>query len=164
MRCAPSWHRCGGAGSLGAAVENRWSVLLQSDCVEGRELSRVWTKLVGQATEAAAWLDNRGLEEVFTSRLEGVGDGSVSGGTRGRIVEAMEKTRSLLLSKSLQLHRPQKSRHVWAWRQMDKISLAWLLALQGLDTKLSSSEFSKSAASNLCLPSLECVERLGLVI
>ena len=79
-------------------------------------------------------------------------------------MEAMERTRSLVLSKSLQIHRPQKARHVWAWRQMDKISSAWLLALPGPDTSLTSAEFSEAAASSLCLPSPACAGRVGEVV
>ena len=60
-----------------------------------------------------------------------VGDGSVTGETRGRLVEAMEKVRFMLLSRALELHTPKKDRHAWAFRQRDKLSTAWLLALPG---------------------------------
>ena len=155
----------GGRESWGeeAPVESRWRVMLQSGCLEGQEMRRVWTRLVGQASEAAVWV-GREVEEVFTGSLEGVGEGSVCGGTRGKIVGALERTKSLVLSRSLQLHRPQKARHVWAWRQKDKISSAWLLALPGPDTSLTSAEFSEAAAASLCLPSPACVGRVGEVI
>ena len=44
------------------------------------------------------------VEDIFTSGVEGVGQGSVSGETRRRIVEALERTRSLLLTLSLEVH------------------------------------------------------------
>ena len=69
--------------------------------------------------------------------VEGVGAGSVSGETRRRIVEAREKTRSLLLTKSLEQHRPRKDRHVMGWRQRDNLSSSWILAVPGVDTSLS---------------------------
>ena len=49
------------------------------------------------------------LEEVFVPGVLGVGEGSRSGETRRRVVEAMEKTRSLLLTKSLEEHRPRQT-------------------------------------------------------
>ena len=129
---ADSWggEECWGEG---APILQRWRVLLHSSCREGEELRRTWTKLVRQASEAVNWLE-RDIEGVFSVDLEGVGEGSVTGETRKKVVEATEKTRSLLLSKSLQLHRPQKARPVWAWRQRDKVSCSWLLALPGPET------------------------------
>ena len=123
----------------------------------------IWERLRVQAREAADWLGTE-MEGVFDAEVEGVGDGSISGETRRRIVEAVEKTRSLLLSRCLEQHRPQKDRHVWAWRQRDKISCSWLLALPGTDTLLTSAEFSEASASNLCLPSPACAGRVGEVI
>ena len=77
----------------------RWNVLLQSGCQEGTELKRVWNAMVKEGSEAAEWL---GPEvEVFTTNIEGVGGSSVSGETRGLLVEAMEMNRSLLLSRAL---------------------------------------------------------------
>ena len=147
----------------GAADETRYRVLLQSGCQEGEELRRVWESLESRAREAAGWLD-REVEEVFTSGIEAVGGGCVSGGTRGRIMEASEKTNSLVLSRALELHRPQKARHVWAWRQRDKLTTAWLLAIPGAESRLTNAEFSEAAAANLCLPSPACAGRVGEVI
>ena len=48
-----------------------------------------------------------------------------------------------------------------AWKQRDKISTSWLLALPGSDSQLSNEEFSEAAAANLCLPSPACVGRVG---
>ena len=98
---------------------------------------------------------------MFTIPLVGIGEGSVSGDTRGEMVSAREKTRALLLAKALSLHRPKKARPAWAWRQRDKISSSWLLALPGPDSSLSNAEFSEAAAASLCLPSPACIDRVG---
>ena len=146
-----------------ADTDRRWSVVLSSGSREGRELREVWSKLKGEAVESADWL-GREVEEVFVAGVEGVGGGSVTGETRGKIVEAREKTRALLLSKALGLHRPKKARHVWSWRQRDKLSTAWLLALPGPDSALSNAEFTEAAAASLCLPSPACQDMLGETI
>ena len=47
------------------------------------------------------------------------------------------------------------------WMQRDRISCLWILAGPGVDTSLTSAEFSEAAAANLCLPSPPCKERIG---
>ena len=123
-------------------------------------MTRAWDMLVREAREAAEWLGSE-TEHVFTVPLAGLGEGSVTGKTRGEIVSAREKTRALLLAKALSIYQPRKARPVWAWRQRDKISSAWLLALPGGDSSLSNSEFSEAAATNLCLPSPACIGMVG---
>ena len=123
----------------------------------------MWESIQGEARVAADYL-GRDMEGVLTSRVEGLGEDSVTGATRGRIVEAVETTRALLLSKVLEEVRPKSTRAAWAWRQRDKVSSAWLLAIPGLDTSLSSAEFSEAAAANLSLASPACVGRVGEVI
>ena len=76
----------------------------------------------------------------------------------------MEKNKSLLLSKALELHRPKRDRHAWAWRQRDKLSTAWLLALPGGGDNLTNEEFTTAAATNLCLPPPMCGGRVGEII
>ena len=87
----------------GAASQTRWRVVLSSGSQEGVEITRAWNRLKSQAEEAADILGG-GIEEVFAPGVEGVGDGLVTGETRKRIVDAMEKTKSLLLSSSLEGH------------------------------------------------------------
>ena len=101
--------------------------------------------LTGEARKAAEWLGGD-VEHVFTVLLAGLGEGSVSGMTRGEIVSTSEKTRALLLAKALSLYTPRKARPTWAWKQRDKI---WLLALPGADSSLSNAEFSEAAATSL---------------
>jgi hypothetical protein len=133
--------------------------LLQSGCREGLELRRVWSELCAEAVEAAEWL-GEDVSEVFQVREEGVGCRSVTGETRGN-VEVREKTRAKLLIRALEQFRPQKARPVWSWRQRDKLSTAWLLALPLPHTALSTKEFSEAAAASLCLPSPACQDRVG---
>ena len=83
-----------------ADTGTRWRVLLQSGCREGLGLRRVWSELCAEAVEAAECLGEEVLE-VFQVREDGVGCGSVTGETRGKLVEAREKTRSKLLIKAL---------------------------------------------------------------
>ena len=77
------------------------------------------------------------------------------------IVTARETTRALLLAKALSVHKPKKDRPAWAWKQRDKISSSWLLALPGADSTLSNAEFGEAAATSLCLPSPACMGRVG---
>ena len=148
---------------LNAPYETRWQKLIESGCKEGQELVYTWEKLKSRATMAAEWLGD-GIDEIFLPDTPGVGLGSTDGRTRSRVVEAIEKDRFKLLSKSLELHQPQSTRIVWAWKQRDKISCAWLLSLPSLETQLTSVEFSEAAAANLCLPSPSCRDRVGEVI
>ena len=46
------------------------------------ELTRAWNILTSEAQEAANWL-GKDVEHVFTVPLAGVGEGSVTGKTRG---------------------------------------------------------------------------------
>ena len=75
----------------------------------------------------------------------------------------MEHLRSKVLSKVLTEVRP-RPRAAMAWRQQDKVSSAWRLALPGGDTNLNKQEFTEVAATNLCLPSPACQGRVGEVV
>ena len=55
----------------------------------------------------------------------------MSGATRKSITEAVENNRAKVLTKGLELVRPKSNRAAWAWRQRDKVSSAWLLAILG---------------------------------
>ena len=152
----------GGSECWGRAAPavSRWSRVISSGSREGAEMTRAWDSLVKEARESAEWLGSE-VEHVFTVPLAGLGESSVSGKTRGEIVTAREKTRALLLAKALSTYQPRKARPVWAWRQRDKISSSWLLALPGGESSLSNSEFSEAAATNLCLPSPACIGMVG---
>ena len=139
--------------------------MLSSGCREGEELRRVWNYLREEEQQAARWLDEA-MQENLSSRVEDVGGSSRDGSTRGKLAEERDVTMARLLKKGLETHPRQDraNRPVWAWLQRDKLSAAWLQALPGPDTSLSSAEFTEAAAAALCLPSPACSDRLGQVI
>ena len=68
---------------------------------------------MGENRRAAEWLEED-MEQVFTNNIQGVGGDSVSGETRGVLVEAGDRVKVRLLTKALEQHRPKKDRQVWA--------------------------------------------------
>ena len=108
----------------------------------------IWAALEEDATAASRIL-GEDIPLVFQVSEEGVGGSSVSGETRSRIMAAQEKTASKVLDKVLARMRPRSTREAWAWRQRDKVSSAWVLAILGHLTILNSQEFSLAAAINL---------------
>ena len=82
-----------------------------------------------------------------------IGDGSVTGATKGWVVEARKNIRVKVLNKQLLGYRPKSMRAVWSWRQRDKVSSAWIPAIPAPDNMLTNAEFSQAAAIHLCLPS-----------
>ena len=139
--------------------------MLSSGCREGVELRRVWNYLQEEERQAVRWLDEA-TQENLSSRVEDVGGSSRDGSTRGKLSEERDVTMARLVKKGLETHPRQDraNRPVWAWLQRDKLSAAWLQALPGPDTSLSSAEFTEAAAAALCLPSPACSDRLGQVI
>ena len=114
----------------GADKAERWRVVLNSGCSDGDEMRRVWSRLQGEARASAAWLGEE-VPAILDTVVQGIGDGSVTGETRGKIVTALENQRSKVLTKALLEVRPKNTRAVMAWRQQDKVSAAWRLALPG---------------------------------
>jgi len=74
-----------------AAVEDRWRIVLSSGCSEGAELRRLWERLQREARVSADWLGEE-VPGVLNTPVQGVGEGSVSGAIRGRVVQATENT------------------------------------------------------------------------
>ena len=113
---------------------------MESGSREGEELRKVWSKL---RQEEAAWLEEE-VQWSFQQEAEEVGGTSCDGSTRGRLMEERD-------SKGLEVHpiQARTNRPVWAWMQRDKCSSAWLQALPGPDSSLSSSEFSEACAAAL---------------
>ena len=149
----------------GAPEETRWAVMLRSGCREGVELSHVWRSLQQEEQDSARWLGVE-VQNAISKEVEGMGEGSVNGSTRGLVVKERDTTRGRLIKKALEVHPNQArvSRPVWAWLQRDKLSSAWLQALPGPDSSLTNAEFSEAAAAMLCLPSPACQEKLGQTI
>ena len=123
-------------------------------------MRRALEKISTEAAQCAAFLEEE-VPEIFGGRLEGLGNGSVSGATRGNIMEEIENLRAKVLARLLEQVRPISTRAAWGWRQRDKVSSAWILAMPCRDTVISDAEFSEAAASNLCLPSPCCRYRVG---
>ena len=144
----------------GADKEQRWRRVLESGCRDGIELQQVWGRIRLEAAQAAQFLGEE-VPKALSVQTSGVGEGQVDGSTRNRIVTARESIRAKLLAKLLKGLRPKSTRAAWAWRQRDKVSTSWTLALPGGDKSLNSAEFSEAAASFLCLPSPACVGRVG---
>ena len=147
------------------APGDRWRVMLRSGCREGIELRRLWTSLQEEERQAATWLE-QDMQENIGQQVEDVGGSSRDGSTRGKVAEERDKTWANLVKKGLEMHPIQNrsNRPVWSWLQRDKLSAAWLQALPGPETNLTSAEFSEAAAMSLCLPSPACADRLGQVI
>ena len=91
-----------------------------------------------------------GEEGILSSMVEGMGEGSVSGESRGRIVKCLGNIRAQVLEKAMENVRPQSTRAVR--RQRDKVSCAWLPALPGVNPNLTH------------LSSPACADRVGEVI
>ena len=114
------------------ATGDRWRVLLQSDCSEGKELRQLWRNLQEEERQAASWLEIE-MQENLGQRVGEVGGDSRDGSTRGRIAEERDVTWAKLVRKGLEMHPKQDrtNRPVWSWLQRDKLSAAWLQALPG---------------------------------
>ena len=101
------------------------------------------------------------LEGVMAISVSGIGEGSVNGSTRKKIIEQREKLRGSVLKKALELQPNQLTRAVTVWPQVDKLSSAWLLSYPGPHTGMPAAVFSEATCSHLCLPSPACRDRVG---
>ena len=133
----------------------RWQTLISSGCRTGKEFANSWNALQTEATIMCNFLDLN-LETPLSVSVEGGGEGSMNGSTRKRIVEQRETLRGSVLTSALEHYSDQTARPVLVWPQKDKLSSAWLLALPGPVTGLTSPIFSEAVCSSLCLPSPSC--------
>ena len=80
-----------------ARKEERWRQALASGSKVGGELQKIWRRAQEEAEQAASWLGGE-VPPVLAAQVEGIGgdtvDASVSGGTRGRVVQALESQRA----------------------------------------------------------------------
>ena len=141
-------------------VNERWRTLLESGCRTGVELANAWETVQSDARGLVEFLGQE-LEGTLATEVLGVGEGSVTGSTRKKVVEQREKLRGSVLSKALTQYPDQQARPVMVWPQMDKLSSAWLLAYPGPHTGLNALVFSEAVCSHLCLPSPSCRDRVG---
>ena len=70
-----------------------------------------------------------------------------------KLVQQREALRHKVMSKFLQEYPDRNFRPVTVYPNFDKLSGAWLLALPGSSTGLSSPVFVEALAAHLCLPS-----------
>ena len=90
-----------------------------------------------------------------------VGRNRENGKSRQDMIELRDNNRKKVLEKTLKECDKVSCRAVWSWNQRDKLSTAWLLALPGPHTGMSSTIFVEGLATVLCLPSPACVRKLG---
>ena len=93
------------------------------------------------------------LEGELAATTEAAGADRSDGSTRRLIVQQREGLRHEVLTLGLERHADRVARPVTVFQNFDKLSGAWLLALPGPETGLSSKIFSEAMAAHLCLPS-----------
>ena len=100
--CPPMKEVWGGTECWGpeSNPDLRWCAVINSECQEGKELQRSWGKIRLEAAQSASYLGDE-LPEVFSATVMGLGDGSVNGSTRSRIVKSRENMRAKVLDKVL---------------------------------------------------------------
>ena len=103
---------------------------MDSGCRAGVELAIAWEII---QTEARGLVDFLGeeLEGSLAVKETGVGQGSVNGSTRKKVVEERDNLRGAVLVKALDNYPDRQARPVMAWPHMDKLSTAWLLSYPG---------------------------------
>ena len=104
---------------------------------------------------------DRLLEGPLSLPVVGAGDGSMDGSTRKKITVQLEDIKLAVLSKAIEDHPVRHARPVTMFRQLDKLSGAWLLALPGALNGLPNMVFAEAMSAHLALPSPACMSRLG---
>ena len=130
----------------------RWSAFVDGGSRTSTEFSNSWTSLTTEAAQYAAYLDIA-LEFPLADGVESAGGSSVDGSTRRKLVHQRESLRHQALGKALKEHPDRSFRPATVYQNFDKLSGAWLLALPGPSTGLSSQVFAEAMAAHLCLPS-----------
>ena len=143
-------------------MDKRWQQLLQSGCRTAQEFSASWVVLQEEARECSVFLGQE-LDGHLAVPVEGVGEGSVDGSTRRKVVQQREELRGAVLEHALSRLGDSTLRPVCAWLNRDKLSSAWLLCLPGPDS-MSSVAFTEAMALLLCMPSPACQERVGAAV
>ena len=128
-----------------------------------RKVARAWNCLQQENIECSQYLRQEASGQL-TIPVEGIGEGSVDGSTRAKVVKEREELRAKVLKQALADYPDITARPVWSWKQRDKLCTAFLLNIPGAHTSLSSPIFSEAVAALLCVPSLVCRDRVGEVI
>ena len=145
---------CPGLGEVLGDTEGgeRWADFLARESRTALEFRGSWTSLAREAAQYASYLDVA-LESPLSSAVECAGGCSVDGSTRRKLVQQRESLRHQVLTKALKEHPDRMFRPATVFQNFDKLSGAWLLALPGSSTGLSSPVFAEAMAAHLCLPS-----------
>ena len=96
--------------------------------------------------------DTNSIKDISIDDNESAGLDRTDGSTRRLVVQQRES-----LTLALERHPDREARPVTVYQNFDKLSGAWLLALPGPETGISSKVFSEAMAAHLCLPSLAVV-------
>ena len=131
---------------------NRWGTFLAAASLTAQEFEQAWGSLQGEAEQSCTYLGKE-LEGELGMGVEKAGQDKTDGSTRRGVVQQREGLRQEVMTLALQRHRERQARPVTVYQNFDKLSGAWLLALPGPDTGLSSSVFVEAMAAHLCLPS-----------
>ena len=131
---------------------NRWTTFLTANSRTAQEFARSWSTIKQEAEECCTFL-GRELEGELAATTVAAGADRTGGSTRRLIVQQREGLRHEVLTLGLQRHADRQARPVTVFQNFDKLSGAWLLALPGPETGLSSKVFSEAMAAHLCLPS-----------
>ena len=138
---------------MGREVEaGRWRTFLASGCRTSQEFSLAWNSLQTEAVQCSHYLAEELVGEL-ASEVENVGQGRSDGSTRRLVTQQREELRHKVLTLGLEKHVDRQARPVTVFQNFDKLSGAWLLALPGPKTGLSSAVFVEAFAAHLCLPS-----------
>ena len=137
-------------GSLEGA--ERWSAFLAARSRTSEEFQNSWLSLTQEAEQYSSYLDEA-LATPLSTNVESAGDSCEDGSTRRKLVQQREALRHKVMSKFLQEYPDRNFRPVTVYPNFDKLSGAWLLALPGSSTGLSSPVFAEALAAHLCLPS-----------
>ena len=116
------------------------------------EFERSWSTLRQEAEQCYAYLGKQ-LEGELAFTAAAAGSDRTDGSTRRLVVQQRESLRHEVLTLALERHTDREARPVFVYQNFDKLSGAWILALPGPDTGISSKAFTEAMASHLCLPS-----------
>ena len=131
---------------------NRWRTFLSAESRTSYEFDQAWNSIRQEAEECCSFL-GKDLNGELAPCSESARQGKVDGSTRRLVVQQREGLRHEVLTLSRKRYRDRQARPVTVFQIFDKMSGAWLLALPGPDTGLSSKVFSEAMSAHLCLPS-----------
>ena len=83
-------------------------------------MRRALCKIFREAQSCIIFLEDE-MPEVLATPLPGLGNGSLNGSTRSKVMEAREQIQAKVLNKVLEAVRPKSTRAAWAWRQQDMV-------------------------------------------